>query len=64
VSFFRDEAAVEAWRNVMEHRRGQAKGRERIFANYRIRIANVLRDYGMNDREQAPRDSRAIHESH
>ena len=63
VSFWRDDAAVEAWRNVAEHRNSQAKGRATIFANYRIRIANVFRDYGMNDRAQAPRDSRTMHEA-
>ncbi len=64
LSFFRDEAAVEAWRNVPGHRRTQAKGRARIFENYHLRIAGVIRDYGMNDREQAPKDSRAVHDAH
>ena len=64
LSFFRDEAAVEAWRNVPGHRRTQGKGRARIFENYRLRIAGVIRDYGMNDRAQAPKDSRAVHDSH
>ena len=61
VSFFRDEAAVQAWRNVAEHRVAQAKGRGGIFKDYRLRIAGVLRDYGMNDRAQAPNDSQALH---
>ena len=61
LSIFRDEAAVEAWRNVALHRRSQSKGRSRIFSNYRLRIAGVIRDYGLNDREQAPKDSRAVH---
>ncbi len=61
LSIFRDEAAVEAWRNIAAHRRSQSKGRSRIFANYRLRIAGVIRDYGLNDREQAPEDSRAVH---
>src|ERR1700704_3011432 len=64
LSFFRDEAAVEAWRNVSAHRRSQAEGRARIFENYRLRIAGVIRDYGMNDRAQAPKDSRAVHDAH
>jgi len=64
LSFFRDEAAVEAWRNSAGHRRTQAKGRAKIFDNYRLRVAGVIRDYGMNDREQAPKDSRAVHEAH
>ena len=63
VSFWRDEAAVTAWRNTMEHRRTQAKGRATIFADYRLRIASVIRDYGMAEREQAPRDSRAVHDA-
>ena len=61
LSFFRDEAAVEAWRNVAEHRAAQAKGRGGIFKDYRLRIAGVIRDYGMNDRAQAPKDSKAVH---
>jgi heme-degrading monooxygenase HmoA len=64
LSFFRDEAAVEAWRNIPQHRHGQAKGRAKILADYRLRVAGVIRDYGMNEREQAPKDSRAIHEAH
>src|ERR1700739_3026401 len=51
LSFFRDEAAVSAWRNVLAHRRAQAKGRAEVFANYRLRIAGVIRDYGMHERE-------------
>ena len=61
LSFFRDEAAVEAWRNVTEHRAAQAKGRGGIFKDYRLRIAGVIRDYGMNDRAQAPSDSKSVH---
>lgn len=63
LSFFRDEEAVAAWRNTQEHRVTQGKGRARIFANYRLRVANVLRDYGLNEREQAPKDSRARHDA-
>ena len=61
LSFFRDEAAVQAWRNVAEHRVAQAKGRGGIFKDYRLRIASVIRDYGMNDRAQAPADSKVVH---
>ena len=61
LSFFRDEAAVQAWRNVAEHRIAQSKGRAGVFKDYRLRIAGVVRDYGMNDRAQAPDDSRAAH---
>ena len=61
LSFFRDEAAVQAWRNLTAHRGAQAKGRVEVFANYRLRVASVIRDYGMQEREQAPRDSLAVH---
>lgn len=64
VSFWRDEAAVQAWRNTMEHRRAQGRGRGTIFADYRLRIASVIRDYGMNERADAPKDSRAAHDAH
>ena len=61
LSFWRDEEAVRQWRNVEEHRRVQAAGRESIFADYRLRVAQVLRDYGIEDRAQAPEDSRRVH---
>jgi heme-degrading monooxygenase HmoA len=61
LSFFRDEAAVAAWRNVEAHRRAQARGRSEVFADYRLRIAGVIRDYGMTDRGAAPADSLAAH---
>lgn len=63
LSLFRDEAAVAAWRNTPEHRATQGRGRAQIFANYRLRIAGVIRDYGMTDRTQAPDDSRARHDA-
>ena len=61
LSFWRDEAAVAAWRQVAEHRAAQVRGRGGVFADYRLRVADVLRDYGMDAREQAPPDSRVIH---
>ena len=61
LSFFRDEAAVAAWRNVPQHRKSQGKGRATIFENYRLRIAGVIRDYTMDERAQAPSDSVAAH---
>ncbi|MGB0505062.1 MAG: antibiotic biosynthesis monooxygenase family protein [Pikeienuella sp.] len=61
LSFFEDEAAIERWRNLQDHRSAQSKGREGIFDAYRIRIASVIRDYGMSDREQAPADSKGVH---
>lgn len=61
LSFWRDEDAVQAWRNLENHRQAQARGRGGIFADYRLRVASVARDYGMQDRREAPGDSRARH---
>jgi heme-degrading monooxygenase HmoA len=61
LSFWRDEEAVRAWRNLEAHRSAQAKGRGGIFADYRLRVASVLRDYGMEARDDAPADSRDAH---
>jgi heme-degrading monooxygenase HmoA len=61
LSFWRDEAAVRAWRNTPAHRATQARGRSGVFAGYRLRIAAVTRDYGLADRAQAPADSRTAH---
>ncbi len=61
LSFWRDEQAVETWRKQSEHRIAQARGRTDVFQNYRLRVAAVIRDYGMFEREQAPEDSRQLH---
>ena len=61
LSFWRDEAAVAAWRNLEEHRHAQESGRHGVFQEYRLRVATVLRDYGMHDRAEAPADSRGRH---
>ncbi|MDW3204842.1 MAG: antibiotic biosynthesis monooxygenase [Alphaproteobacteria bacterium] len=61
LSFWRDEAAIERWRNTDPHRIAQAKGRGEVFAGYRLRVAQVVRDYGMTDRDEAPEDSRESH---
>lgn len=61
LSFFRDEEALLEWRNLQMHRDAQSKGRESVFENYRLRVAGVIRDYGMFDREQAPDDSKSCH---
>lgn len=63
VSFFEDEAAVERWRQLQSHRSVQQAGRDELFSDYRLRVAQVLRDYGKYDREQAPADSRAVHDA-
>ena len=61
LSFWRDDESVRKWRNLQKHREAQKKGRAGIFASYRLRIAQVIRDYEMDKREQAPRDSRDVH---
>jgi heme-degrading monooxygenase HmoA len=61
LSFWRDEEAVRHWRNLEVHRGAQASGRGGIFDNYRLRVASVLRDYGMTERGEAPADSREKH---
>ncbi|MFK0331495.1 antibiotic biosynthesis monooxygenase family protein [Rhizobium sp. NPDC090275] len=62
LSFWRDEEAVKRWRNLEHHRAAQAAGRGGIFADYRLRIGHVVRDYGMIERAEAPADSRAVHD--
>jgi len=62
LSFWRDEEAVRQWRNLDVHRSAQQAGRNGIFADYRLRIAHVVRDYGMFERAEAPQDSREVHE--
>lgn len=61
LSFWRDEAAVAGWRNTEMHRLAQQRGRAGIFDDYRLRIAQVVRDYGYCERAEAPPDSRALH---
>jgi heme-degrading monooxygenase HmoA len=61
ISFWRDEQAVARWRNVQKHREAQSKGRRGIFSAYRLRVCGVIRDYGMAERGQAPKDSVAVH---
>ena len=61
LSFWRDEEAVAGWRRLEQHRSAQDAGRKTIFEDYRLRVAAVLRDYGMSERDQAPGDSRAVH---
>lgn len=61
LSFWRDEEAVANWRNLEPHRAAQEQGRSALFRDYRLRVAGVIRDYGMTDRADVPEDSRAIH---
>jgi heme-degrading monooxygenase HmoA len=63
LSFWRDEAAIEEWRRLERHRAAQHQGRGALFDHYRLRVATVHRDYGMHERDQAPADSRAHHDT-
>ena len=60
LSFWSDERAVQNWRNHNGHRETQAKGRNGVFANYRLRVALVERDYGLDERSEAPDDSQDL----
>lgn len=61
LSFFRDEAALAQWRQLEAHRAAQEAGRATLFRDYRLRIAGVVRDYGLAERNEAPIDSRSRH---
>jgi heme-degrading monooxygenase HmoA len=63
LSFWRDEEAVKEWRNIEAHRAAQKAGRNGVFADYRLRIGHIVRDYGMKDRAEAPADSKEVHEA-
>jgi len=61
LSFWRDENAIQEWRRLEGHRLAQSKGRNGVFESYRLRVASVLRDYGMDERSEAPQDSVDVH---
>ncbi len=61
LQFWRDDACLTAWRNLEAHRAAQSAGRATMFRDYRLRIAEVTRDYGLKERAEAPGDSRAAH---
>lgn len=61
LSFFRDEAAIDDWRRLSKHRAAQSAGRAGMFTDYHLRIAHVIRDYGLFDRDEAPSDSKTTH---
>ena len=61
LSFWRDPESVRKWRNLQKHREAQKKGRGEIFGSYRLRVAQVLRDYSMDERAQTPGDSVQVH---
>ena len=57
LSFWRDEDSVTRWRSHLQHRAAQRAGRTEVFRDYRLRVASVLRDYGMLERDEAPERS-------
>ena len=61
LSYWRDEAALNEWRALQAHRTAQTMGRDIMFSDYRLRVASVMRDYGMTERDEAPADSVALH---
>ncbi|RKH38018.1 antibiotic biosynthesis monooxygenase [Corallococcus sp. AB049A] len=61
LSYWRDEAAVAEWRRLEAHRDAQREGRAGVFQDYRLRVAHVVRDYGLDDRAAVPADSRTVH---
>ncbi|HEY8049671.1 MAG TPA: antibiotic biosynthesis monooxygenase, partial [Ramlibacter sp.] len=61
LQFWRDDSCLTVWRNLESHRAAQSAGRKTMFSEYRLKIAEVIRDYGLDDREQAPADSRRAH---
>lgn len=62
LSFFEDEKAIEQWRQLQDHRKAQTLGREHYFLDYRLRVAEIKRDYSKTNRDQAPEDSRTVHQ--
>ena len=62
LSFWRDEESIQQWRNLEMHRHAQVKGRNEVFKDYHLRIATVVRDYGMFERKETPEDSSSYHE--
>jgi len=61
LSFWKDEASIQQWRNLEMHRHAQAKGRNEVFKDYHLRIATVVRNYGMFERKETPEDSSEFH---
>lgn len=59
LSFWESEEVIKEWRNLFEHRMAQKKGKNELFLNYRIRVAEVVRDYSSTSRNQAPQDSKS-----
>jgi heme-degrading monooxygenase HmoA len=56
LSFWEDEESIKEWRNRTTHRNAQQAGRNSVFEDYRLRVASVIRNYGMSERQEAPSD--------
>jgi heme-degrading monooxygenase HmoA len=63
LSFWENEKAIEEWRNKEKHRKGQGAGLDHIFSNYRIRVGEIMRDYGIKERDEAPGNSNQYHKT-
>lgn len=61
LSFWRDEESIKKWRNLEAHRMAQAKGRDGVFEAYRLRVADVVRDYSIDSRQEVLSDSLEVH---
>ncbi|KZN46307.1 antibiotic biosynthesis monooxygenase family protein [Pseudoalteromonas luteoviolacea] len=49
LSFWDNKESVLGWRDQFEHKRAQALGKAELFVDFRLRVANVIRDYGMSN---------------
>ncbi len=58
LSFWQDEKSVKTWRTQFDHKNAQQQGKNRIFENYHLRVASVVRDYGMSTRSECPIDNK------
>ena len=53
LNVWENEESVKKWRNELHHRMSQSEGRERLFENYRITVAYVIREYDDYNRREA-----------
>ncbi len=57
INIWESEEALMKWRNNLEHRMSQAKGKNKLFTSYKITVCNSIREYTDTNREEAPEDS-------
>lgn len=57
MTIWENEESVKICRNIQEHRESQMAGRMEDFEDYKITVVTPVREYGMNDRKDAPADS-------